>query len=57
MDFQEAFLVMFWPAWVRMLGLFIAITISISLYYIIIYSQRFPRPRRSKRFAGQQITK
>ena len=32
MDFQETFLALFWPVWSRLLGLFVAVTITTAIY-------------------------
>jgi hypothetical protein len=52
MDFQEAFLVLFWPVWVRMLGLFIAACVFISMYHILLRSHHYRRPSGKTRLAG-----
>ena len=56
MDFQEAFLVLFWPAWSRMLGLFVAAAIGGVVLHVLMRSWHFRRPARSTTFAGQQLT-
>lgn len=55
MDFQEAFLAMYWPVWSRLLGVFLAGSIMISIIDILTRSQSRPRPRRRSTFAGQEV--
>lgn len=55
MDFQEAFLAMYWPVWSRLLGVFLAGSILISIIDILTRSQSRPRPRRRSTFAGQDV--
>ncbi len=57
MNFQEAFLVVFWPAWSRMLALFVATSVIVEMYHILVHSHSFARPRRSSTFAGQDFEK
>jgi hypothetical protein len=55
MDFQDAFLTLFWPVWMRELSLFLAVSIVVAIVDIIIHSQSRPRPRRRSTFAGQEV--
>ncbi len=55
MDFQEAFIVLYGPAWYRMLGLFVAAVIILCVYHILMRSHRFARPRKRETFAGQEF--
>lgn len=55
MNFQEAFLILFWPAWARMLGLFVAASVIVSILYVLIHSYSFRRPRSRSTFAGQDL--
>jgi hypothetical protein len=55
MDFQDAFLTLYWPAWSRMLGLYVAATIILCLYHLLVRSHRFSRPQRRETFIGQEF--
>ncbi len=55
MDFQDAFLSLFWPVWMRQLSLFLAVSIVVAIVDILIHSQSRPRPRRRSTFAGQEV--
>lgn len=55
MDFQDAFLSLYWPAWSRMLGLFVAAVIIVSIYHIVLRSHRFTLPHKRETFAGQEF--
>lgn len=53
MDFQEAFLVLFWPVWSRLLGLFVAVTVATAVYWIFTKSATYRTPTQGNvRFAG-----
>jgi len=53
MDFQEAFLILFWPVWSPMLGLFIASTIVVAVYWLTAQFTYFRLPSQTThRFAG-----
>jgi hypothetical protein len=55
MDFQDAFLTLYWPVWERMLSVFLAGSILVALIDLLIHSQSRPRPRRRSTFAGQEV--
>jgi hypothetical protein len=55
MDFQDAFLTLYWPAWSRMLGLYVAATVILCLYHLLVRSHRFSRPRKRETFMGQEF--
>jgi hypothetical protein len=52
MDFQEAFLILFWPVWERMLGLFLAASIAVAIWHIVVSGLRKPFVRQF-RFGGR----
>lgn len=53
MDFQEAFLIMFWPVWVPLLGLFVASTVVVGVYWLMAQFTHFRTPQQTAhRFAG-----
>ena len=51
MDFQEAFLELFWEPWGYMLALFIAATIAVSLWHLVVTGLKRPWARWT--FAGK----
>ena len=55
MDFQEAFLTIFWPVQVWLLALSVAGTVVVGVCWIALRFTRFSTPRQtSHRFAGIQ---
>lgn len=53
-DFQEAFLALFWEPWAAMLGLLVAVTVIVAIYWIIARGFNFKVPSQaSRRFAGR----
>jgi len=54
MDFQEAFLALYQPAWFKLLGLYVATMVMLCIYHILMQSHRFARPRKRETFAGQE---
>jgi hypothetical protein len=54
MDFQEAFLALFWEPWAWGLGLFLAVVIVVSIYWTIARGFHYRTPQQeSRQFAGQ----
>lgn len=53
MNFQEAFLILFWPVWERMMGLFVASGVVVGMYHVLVHSHSFRRPSGRSTFAGQ----
>lgn len=51
MDFQEAFLVLFWEPWAYMLALYLAAVVAVSLWHLVATGLRRPWPRDT--FAGK----
>jgi len=52
-DFQEAFLTLFWPVWVWMLALGVAGSVAVGVCWLTIRSNRFKTPSQTThRFAG-----
>lgn len=52
MDFQEAFLTLFWPVWERMLALLLASSVAVGLWHIVISGLQKPFVRQF-RFGGR----
>lgn len=54
MDFQEAFLEMYWEPWAWLLGFFVASAIFLAMYYILTRSTAMRRvSRRTQHWFGQ----
>jgi len=52
-DFQEAFLTLFWPVWAWMLSAVVAGTIGVGICWILARATRFSTPTQTNhRFAG-----
>jgi hypothetical protein len=51
MDFQEAFLELFWAPWAYLLALYTAASIAVALWHIVATGLR--RPWARWRFAGK----
>jgi len=55
MDFQETLVVLFWPVWSRLLGLFVAMSVGVAVYWVTTRSATYQTPRQGNvRFAGYQ---
>ena len=53
MDFQEAFLTLFWEPWIRMLASVVAVSVIVAAYWMTTRFTRFSTPSQtSHRFAG-----
>ncbi len=50
MNFQEAFLIMFWPVWARMMGVFVAAGVIVGMYHVLVHSYSFRRPSKPLAF-------
>jgi len=54
-DFQEAFLTLFWPVWAWMLGVAVAGAVLVAICWILTRFTRFSTPKQiSHRFAGER---
>lgn len=53
MDFQEAFLTLFWLPWVLMLAASVSATFVVGVYWVAIRSTKYATPSQTHhRFAG-----